>query len=971
MAYAAVSQAEHDGIYSQSPDLTLHTDQTLPETSSPPLSLSFDHVSRDGYHSDVPQADADGSGGAHLGKLLKSLSSSQSYEMVEDDDYDEPMRTPQGLGLNTKAPAPVEDDALAYQSEQAPIRTASISRDLPLNHPTPDLHTLQGAFVKNVEKLEESAERLSMTSSLEEELTKMKLDQRRLERQSSAPITFDNPGHSTVQRQFSSSSWSNSILRVNQTARSGGYSPSAYITSPTGSIHSGRRQQQHNLDRHSSKGSRHDQPLNEPPLEGRPLDFGVSSRPSDAAIVPDQEFVQSPGASIDSSAEDRPPTSSSNDTYRQAQAAFHDFDGVYFNSGALSHRSDSISRHISLRQPPLARDSKAFREAQPGERMIYYPAPVPVMLNLPQRLSRMDLSERERRRLQGISAIPEDLRKSAPWLADQDNTKLPGGRSSLNLPPQLRANAFFEQPSITQDLKLKNGSAVRTLDDILDAAAYAPVSAFTDHPIAGHLGKEVYGQIGSPRKSMQSTEQRKKKRRSSLSTLLKSKRSSTGLDGAALGRSKSKGSRTPLDGDENPSDDEIDRAAAQSLAPDEDEISDGEDDAEDAAPQGFFAAPTTLLAELQMRKAHQKQRNRTAADAFPNGMHSTLLELDAVTQLQQKARKTKHVTLAWEDHDEADKQNFDDDEVPLGLLFPEKDRLETFNAHRPVGLLERREMEDNEPLSHRRARLRGEPLQSMKSETKAPYIEQIPGLSEDIPPEHEDETLAQRIARLKEEKEHANEGNFAAELSQELGLNVGKSEALPSTTPDPEETLGQRRKRLKEEALRNGRQVSGESAASATRPQLRSMHSLADILQAHPVGVQDRKVSNESHGFATRNSHVQGPLLNFNGPAPPSHMRMQPGHAGTWGFGQQHGAYMNTGYGNFYQNNGVATNGGGFGGIAPSLYGAPIPMHMQQPMAGYPYGYGALPYIQDPMSGPPLDPKQRAQIDRWRQSVAP
>ncbi len=947
MAYAAVSQAEHDAIYGQSPDLTLHAN-TLPEISSPPLSVSIDHISRDGDRSGVSQT---APGAVGVENLLKSLSSSQSYEMVEDDDYEEPNTTPHGLGLGMKEYVAAQDDTITFQSEEPPIRTASISRNLPLNHPTPDLHALQGALVKNVERLEESAERLSMTSSLEEELNKMKLDQKRVERQSSAPANLGNVLRPSINRQFSTSSWSNSIIGVNQTARLGGYSPAGYITSPTGSIHSGRWPHQHNLERNSSKGSRRDHTPPEPPLD-----------PATSVLPEQADIVQSSAESNGSIQEERPPTSGSNDTYRQAQAAFNDFDGVHFNSGA------SISRRISLQQPPLARDSKAYREAQPGEQMIYYPAPVPVMLNLPQRLSKMDLSERERRRLQGLSAIPDDLRKSAPWLADQASVKGPGDRSSLNLPPQLRASAFFEQPSVTQDLQLKNGSAIQTLDSILDAAAYAPVSAFTDHPIAGHLGKEVYGPDGSPRKSIPPTEDKKKKRRSSLSTMLKTRRSSTGLTGARVSRTKSRDSKTMLDDEEYASGDDLDRAAAQSIAPDGDEISDHGGDAEDVASQGLFSAPTTLLAELQMRKAQQKQRNRTAADAFPNGMHSTLLELDAVTQLQQKARKTKHVTLAWEDHDEANKQNFDDDDVPLGLLFPEKDRLETFNSHRPVGLLERREMEDNEPLSHRRARLRGEPLQTMQPDADPPHIEDVPGLSEEPVSEGEDETLAQRAARMKAEKERAAEGSFTAELSQELGLNVNRSAPQPSKTPDAEETLGQRRKRLKEEALRNGRQVSGNSADGATRPGLRSMHSLADVLRAHPVGAQDRKVSNESKGSGLRSGYPQKPLLIVDENPPFPQLSSQPFQAPNWGYVQHNGAYMNS-YGNFYQHNNQAEHGT-FGGVAPGFYGAPIPMHMQQPMAGYPYGYGNQPYIQDPMMGPPLDPKQRAQIDRWRQSIA-
>ncbi|KAI1626085.1 hypothetical protein EDD37DRAFT_626335 [Exophiala viscosa] len=947
MAYAAVSQAEHDDLSNDSPDVTAQG-LVLPEVSSPRLSLSFDRVSREDNLSSAPHG---GEGALGVGNLLKSFTSSQSYEMVEEEDY-EAVKTPspEGLGLNIQDIPSPQNDSTTYESEEPPIRTASISRDLPLKHPTPDLHALQGALVKNVERLEESAERLSTASSLEEELNKMKLDQKRLERQSSAPAALlDHPPRPSVQRQVSSSSWSNSILGLNQTARLGGYSPSGYITSPTGSIQSGRWSHQQYLEHRPSRGNRPDQPLSRSPLENHPLDQQSVPQTNVPTLPEFEAVVNSPRVSNGSSREDRPATSSSNDTHRQAQAAFHDFDGVYCAPGARSIRESSLSRRISLQQPPLARDSKAYKEPQPGENMIYYPAPVPVMLNLPQRLSKVDLAGRERRRLQGLSTIPDEMRHSAPWLADQESVKSQSQRDSLNLPPQLRANAFFEQPSMTQNLQLKNGSAVQTLDSILDAAAYAPVTGFTDHPIAGPVGKEVYGQNKSPRKSTQSAEEKSKKRRSSLSTMLR--RSSTGLSISRLSRTRSRDSKTMLVGDGYASGDEVDRAAAQSIAPDADEIPDDNEEVEDTGPVGFSTAPTTLLAELQMRKAQQKQRNRTAADAFPNGMHSTLLELDAVTQLQQKSRKLKHVTLAWEDHDEADKHNFDDDDVPLGVLFPEKDRAAIFNAQRPVGLLERREMEDNEPLSHRRARLRGGPT-SMNARTDG-----IPDLLD----EPEDETLAQRAARLASAIQTQNVGT--AKVSQEFGS--GETTAQPSKTPDVEETLAQRKRRLQQEALRNGRQKSGNGLSRQS-----SMHNLADILQVHPVGV--RQVSQESRASGLGNARTQKPLLQFDNTPQYPHMQMNmprlPAQSLNWGSTQQNGVNMNGLYGNFYPNSAPYMNGS-FAGLTRSMYSAPMPMHMQQSMTQNPYEYSPQPYVQDPMMGPPLDPKQRAQIDQWRESI--
>lgn len=71
------------------------------------------------------------------------------------------------------------------------------------------------------------------------------------------------------------------------------------------------------------------------------------------------------------------------------------------------------------------------------------------------------------------------------------------------------------------------GSAVATLESILDASAYAPVSAFTDHPIVGQMGAEIYGQ--SPVKTRKSNESGDARRRSSTINLLTHRNSSGDL----------------------------------------------------------------------------------------------------------------------------------------------------------------------------------------------------------------------------------------------------------------------------------------------------------------------------------------------------------------------------------------------------------------------------------------------------------
>ena len=357
-----------------------------------------------------------------------------------------------------------------------------------------------------------------------------------------------------------------------------------------------------------------------------------------------------------------------------------------------------------------------------------------------------------------------------------------------------------------------------------------------------------------------------------------------------------------------------------------------------------------------MRKAQQKQRNRTAVTAFPNGMHSTLLELDAITQLQQKSRKQKHITLAWEDHDLADRQNFDDDDVPLGVLFPGKETRS--NVNRPIGLMEKRDRDDNEPLSQRRARLRGDvptfqgpsPLKNQLATTMQAL--EVSGLTESPVEDLEGETLAQRVKRLRAQKDEGGgvATDFANEVSSQLGL-TGDTGVRPAKTktPDADETLGQRRKRLKEEALGNSRQVSGGSS-QVPAPPLQPQLSMAELLAAHVAG-GSRKASNESRGVPAwtmrhqLDAQVENPLGTFPlvTPAPMANIPILPGGP--------------LAYAPF---NAVMPN-------STLRYGNPI---MFSPATGMPYGANGLAFsMQDTMMGPPLDPKQRAQIDQWRQGI--
>lgn len=998
MAYNPVAQADRD-ILSEGSN-SVASDSPLPDNNSfRPISMEFENLGVN-LMSDVSKGNEDVD--TRLGSLMRSLASTgTSYDMLEDDDYEDTQETPvknQSGNLDLDASLLRPQPHSSSLKGTARVRTASIGPKLPLRHPTPDLQSVQGAYIKNVERLEESAERLSMTSSLEDELQKMKFEQRRGQRQSSAPVGH-TPALLHTSRHISASSLSNSIVDIDTPAQSNAHSSSQHVTSPKGGRVPGSWTQSSHLGRQTSKGSRFAQALPDHDIGGTPSNNARQHvyscleppQPPPHTYQPENHARKvSAGQPHKHNAgqpeEFRPSTSASNDTYRQATTLFVDFDGVHYasHSHLSPSRQVSMSRQVAINQPPLAADAAAFDVPPLGEGMVYYPAPVPMMLNLPQKLSKQPSpAERERRRLRALSTMPSEVRKSAAWLSEMEKGNLANGtrtsQALSSLPPQLRASAFFDQPGLGQDIKIKCASAVDTLDSILDASAYAPVSAFTDHPFVGHLGDEVYGAQKGHRNSI--TLERKKKRRSSISNMLRTSTGITsdldaprpafpaGLPVISLNKLSKESSRTDMNEGENAFADEVpnplrtrtdlDNAVDDSAKPmpgeeegEESEGTEGENEDEGEVPEmpAYAGPPTTLLAELQMRKAKQKLRNRTAANSFPNGMHSTLLELDAVAQLQQRSRNKKHITLAWEDQVVGDPTEFDDDDVPLGLLVAGQKAQQKMKQ--PMGLMEKRDMEDNEPLSKRRARLRGDDVKRPVAGPGVPqrastmYTLDVPTLTDAVLEEDEGETLAQRSQRIKAEQGTAT--GLGSEIGKEVSSQVGlKTENVVPTAlaPDGEETLGQRRKRLQEAGLKNALQPSGGSGQNVLGVKPRS--SMADILSQHPAAGA-RQSSSESKGLALHDN-PQIHMSTFQQPMVNSHM--VPGMMPSYPPFNTGMPYMN-GMSSFNYNNAM-------------MYSPGLAMQMGA------FGQNTS-YLHDPiMMGPPLDPKQRDMIDRWRQGVAP
>ncbi|GJN73392.1 hypothetical protein VFPBJ_04622 [Purpureocillium lilacinum] len=931
-------------------------------------------------------------------------------------------------------------------SDAQPLRTASVRADTKIAHPKPisrpvsvgqpaadpKLRTV-ASVGSSVAHLEATAERLSMTSSIDDAIRDLhgelkRSDSRRSSNLAASARAASDAAHDAhynssseaagpVKRHLSTSS---SIVSTNIAARQGGYSPAAFVMSPNHSLTTGRlRSGSQNsatgrpdldigtiLSRHgpgkssvrsvrSAKmslaeisesepvaltGEALDAADNAPPIEDQideselripPVDEDVPSTAAFHEMLGDSVHHTAPHAGSeqqpayqqlsqdDEDDEQRPATPQSCNTFQQCQDAFVDFDGVHWEPEVEEdlYVPPEMEPELPTPRPAPVRPQSYF-DPETGQQMLYYPARVPAMLNLPPKLShRPKATQRNQRRSQVLSAMMDlnaqpataqqppaspDKRGStfelnnltrkpaAPERASFLPDPIEGQRNSfdlsqfnfadpetksengaeeeapepeaaadearpvshdaaekrksrmsalLKLPPQLRASAFFDLPPTNAvDVEIKDGSAMATLDSILDASASAPVNAFTDHLHGGTLGPEVYGKT-KKHKARQSTATLtglspgpEPKKRSSFMWLGKratsshkddeKKRPHTVAGPADLDRTEDAGAAA--DG-KSTAGDSADHVIRVGVEPEDGEEQDGSEEDEDA--DAYHGPPTTLLAELQLRKQEQQQRKKNLGSGFTNGMHATLLEMDTVAEQQRKERNKKRVNLAWEDPLAHERENGSDDEdVPLAVLAAMQQGAKNMaDLERPMGLMERRELEDNEPLSHRRARLQGlEPptvlLPNRMSVMSFPAFNRgaqnrSPSARGHSPaPEEEeveDETLEERRLRLTG-KDSSSElprarpvsSTFSAELLSQFGdLDDAKdktaegkeAKAAPAATNGEDETLGQRRRRLqaereaREREMSYGNLVGGDAAQKAT-----NRLSLANILSAHP-----------------------------------------------------------------------------------------------------------------------------------------
>ncbi|KAK8134139.1 hypothetical protein PG984_006151 [Apiospora sp. TS-2023a] len=1082
------------------------------------------------------------------------------------------------------------------------LRTAS-TKSTALVHPSPSSRSRANSYASNIAQLEATAEKLSMTSSIEDAIRDLHGELKRSDsRRSSilaasvatsgaAPI-LDNSTTAPLSRQVSIAS---SILETNNAARHGGYSPAGYVMSPNHSLlsnstsrlrsgsvsrmdpneaeptplsRSGPGKTSMRSVRSTSKPPaltgiaelepttltaaamdaadklqeypEEEERLGVPPLED--VDRTPNANDYGSASVDDywdQAYAEAQKEPLQQQQARPASPSGSAGTFEQAELAFADFDGSHCppdqDQGQDQEEDDfmpplhgiDMNLHVPEDIPGRPRISapiaptvqpKSYMDPQTGQQMMYYPARVPLMLNLPQKLSKKPkASERNKQRSQIMSTVPEAARQSATWLPEvipeplmdplgsgsnsnfaspdvnSDFNPLSPGLSESNLdltlgfpseskaqprpnpqganeearksrlsmmgmsvmdpsdkrntrasnfealPPQLRASAFFDLPSESPALELKGGSASATLDDILNASAKAPVYAFTDHAFAGHLGQEIYGGEKKRKshmkrvsaatlrdvKDIKDTKDAKNtkdvKKRSSFFHL----RTPSKLSISQTSNKETKKNTAGDDDADHVSDDERTKLSGSvngDHTPEADEDDDEEDEEELDEELLYNGPPTTLLAELQMRKHQQKLRTRPNPNANPNGMYSTLLELDSVAETEVKNRKGRKINLAWETPDDGGED--DDEDLPLGLVMAKKNGIHDTQAviaemNRPLGLMERREQEENEPLSHRQARLQGRnpgPTTQRKTMTSLGGALGMGGgfrpspsnsrldVSTPNDDEVEGETLGERMRRLRAKEEGDNllprarpvSMAFSTELFSQLGDTFkeednDKGKRKAAAPVEEEETLGQRRRRLQAEREAREREMGTGAAPNPNMPppgimpRLDKRHSLADVLgnsNASRRVLSDPRMEAErarEEEAARFRREQESKLSALRSQMPQNLSTPQLPRSGAYGSGQFNDGTGGTGWQRHSRvpsfnapqaaGMGMGMNGGAMqGGMMGNNYN----------MAGYgapTAAYGMQQNLPLQMNMMPMTMQQPGQqhdmVDRWRQSIVP
>lgn len=581
----------------------------------------------------------------------------------------------------------------------------------------------------------------------------------------------------------------------------------------------------------------------------------------------------------------------SNDTYQQAKILFSDFDGVHC---VPQDQAPGPERQAALAKPPLAQQSGSYR----ADKMVYYPAPIPTTLNLPPRLS--------------------------------DKPPPSGGGKRHRLSAALRGHklsipGLSERPATARGIEKAQTSPVETLDRILNDSANAPsTTAFADRP---YTSSAVDGSSPRKKSSQDSAEQKKKRnsrglfrfyRRSASPDVPPESASAPGHLPVTDAEAADGRENTALHGEISDQREEDDEAHV---------VDHTEEDLRD-----YTGPPNSLMAELEVRKHELKHRTRAAAD--PAGMRSTLLQLDAVAQKQSEQRRRQRPVTMWAN---PSMQNIDDteDEVPLGVMFPEKPNIPVDT--RPFGLVEKRQFEEDEPLSKRRARLQEEQQpeqQPVDPEQKRASTIYLPDVTGPANSDNEEETLAQRIKRLKDQDRNSTasgSNDFATEVLAEIDHVKGDDDGTES---EKGETLAELRARLQ-------RGSRPQQSRYAGVPRMR--RSMGNLSLMQPSTSTARPQS-----YAPSMDHA----LMY-----PHHASTHDSRASLQQMPVNHGHPQYVGYptGHSY----------GYGMARPATFYSDAAVGMNR-MANA----NATPRYYSKMAmGSPADLRQRGMVDQWRQSV--
>ncbi|TQS39047.1 hypothetical protein Golomagni_00433 [Golovinomyces magnicellulatus] len=736
----------------------------------------------------------------------------------------------------------IRNSVISQPLEQKTVVRAALPHQTAIQQPTPELQTSQGVYAGTIEHLERTAELFSMSTYPEIKI------------ENSNPIIPSLTLNGVQNQKFSGNS---GAPKLELTLEGKTIDSPNYKTIPSESSPS---------DRHvrDFSASYKDYP------SGLADILGVSVQPHATGNFSTQGDKSHKLQQISEKIKQENPLTETTPT-QVMEKMFADFDGSYLDQNSSNENRSGVSygnrrAGNELSQKLSVSDRLSRASSEMDQQMVYYPAPVPTMLNLPKRLSQKPQSippNHRKSQLVSRNIVTQNMTTSQPDAAKQETLSSTQGNGNLslnpsdiisstetlrptrnigNLPPQLRASNFFEQKNLSKEVfELKDQSAVATLNSILDASAYAPVCAFTDHTFAGNLGLEVYGKNTANSRHISSQVSEIDKNRNgpwAHSGRLKNKSHEKNGAFQATDQAQPNLIKSSID-DESKTVNKDTTSLSDPLkedlhsvqSPEEHEPDDQDSEDEQLDDEIYHGAPTTLLAELQMRKQRQKQRTQPLTKTFPNGIHSTLLELDKAIQTEQKTRRKCRTVLAWEEP--AISQVQDDEDVPLAILYSNKPTM-----NHPLGLLEQHALEENESLSQRRNRLRGRL-------TAPPPITPINDTFA-LPSElEEEETLKDRARRLKAMNTPLIKPIFDEPVlstlekyespSQKKEKESGNESAFLKETEE-EETLGQRRKRLQAERELGMREVSGSLIKQLQPPMqtLNSRKSMAELLSAHP-----------------------------------------------------------------------------------------------------------------------------------------